>query len=83
MLSKFTHQHHGPETVAHVYSKMFQCALLRFPTYVHILWKETPPLYKYAYLQPQFLKMFPAENHENQQHRRVILSRTVHEVQEA
>lgn len=45
--------------------------------------KDTSPPYKYAYLQPQFLKMLPAENHETQQSRRVILSRTVHEVQGA
>lgn len=40
LLSKFTYQHYGPQTASRLYSKMFQCALLRFPTHVHILWKK-------------------------------------------
>lgn len=64
LMSKFTCQHHGPETVlARLFQNVSVFTLEISNTCSHSL-KETPPLYKYAYLQPEVFKMFPAENQQ-------------------
>lgn len=67
VLSKFTYQSHGPETVSCLLFQMFQCALLRFPTHVHILWRKqhyyiNMPMYSHIFKKCSLQKIMKTIN---------------------